>query len=135
MPISRIEYNYPDGWVNSRSGRDPVEELGIRLVGTPQGTVTLMYADIPGQSWTEPRLELARQYVQDAMDNRIDRASLPADHPYIVDGDPALDWLFWDGTDVVERLTAISTITWEGYPVFTIFRYSRRAWNDAHEDE
>ena len=127
MPISRFEYNYPvDGWVSTRDGRDPNDELGIRLVGTPQGTVTMMYADIPGQSWTEPRHQLAQQYIQDLMDNRIDRASLPPDHPYIKDGDPALDWLFWDGTDVVERLVIIGPITWVGYPKFQLIRLNRR---------
>jgi hypothetical protein len=134
MPISRTEYNYPvDGWVASRSGRDPVDELGIRLVGTPQGTISMMYADIPGQSWTTPRLALAQQYVQDALDVRILRSTLDPTHPYIVDGDPGLIWLFWDGDDVVVRFTAIGTITWEGYPVFNLTRYKTREWDEAHQ--
>jgi len=133
MPISRIEYNYPgDVWVRTRAGRDPIDELGIRLVGTPKGTATLLYADIPGQSWTTPRLEAARQYVQDLMDNRIDRALLDPDHPYSTDTDPAQEWLFWDGPDIVERLVIIGEITWTGYPVFSLRRPKRRTWLEAN---
>jgi hypothetical protein len=87
-----------------------------------------MYDQVPGSSWTAPRLETARQWIQaNVLDKRIDRASLPADHPYIKDGDPALEWLFWDGTDVVERLVVaeVLEVTPDDVPRITLTRVKR----------
>jgi hypothetical protein len=136
MPIQSIERLYDES--------DPLVEIGIRLNGVgAEGYIQALYADIPGQSWTPARLENARQWVQNEMDTRIDRATLDPEHLYIKNGDPGLDWLFWDGTDVVERLIYItgpsdpdtgttgSAIIFDGaHLYFSIGRYSRRGWGE-----
>lgn len=122
MPIHAIEHVF--------DAADPPVEIGVKLYGMPDGTdLTFLYSDIPGSSWTAPRIALAQQYVQDNIDVRIDRASLPADHPYIKDGDPALTWLFWDGTDVVERLLTFTDLAFDGdqsTSTFLVNRINRR---------
>lgn len=111
MPIGRIEYHsaVTDEWTIAEP--PPADEDGQRYVGGPNGTAEFFYSQVPGSSWTTPRLEAARQWIQaNVLDRRVARASLPADHPYIKDGDPALEWLFWDGTDVVERLIVADAV-------------------------
>jgi len=124
MPIHAIERIYDTS--------DPPVEIGVRLVGIGEnGVIEFLYSDIPGQSWTPARIEIARQWVQDRIDVRFDRATLPPDDPMIVNGDPALLWLFWDGTDVVVRTMAITNITFDGNICnFTLTKFSRRGWGE-----
>jgi hypothetical protein len=121
MPIHAIEKIY--------SGQT---EIGIRLVGIGvDGLLEFLYADIPGQSWTAPRIALAEQYVQDNIDVRIARSTLDPSDPMIVAGDPGLLWLFWDGTDVVIRLMTFSDLTFDGeVSTFTLTKHSRRGWGE-----
>jgi len=111
MPIGHIEYHssVTDEWTPTPP--PPAEEDGQRFVGGPNGDFDFFYSQVPGSSWTAPRLENARQWIQaNILDHRIDRSSLPSDHPYVVGGDPGLEWLFWDGTDVVERLVVADAL-------------------------
>lgn len=132
MPVQRIEFHMatPDEWVDATQ-RDVNDEDGIRIFGWGKtGVFTQMYTDIPGSSWNAARLELFRQKAQDECDTRIPRDSLPADHPYIKDGDPALEWLFWDGTDVVERMIIIESLTYTTYLDFVLRRPTGSRWTD-----
>lgn len=128
MPIKGIEFRREsDGaWVTAAE-RDPADEDGLRLLGTPKGTQTFLYADVPGSSWNASRLANAQAWVQqNLLDIRIPRDSLDPDHPYVSGGDPALEWLFWDGVDVVERLVVIEGLTFEnGQLDFTLRRIKR----------
>jgi hypothetical protein len=111
MPIGYIEYHSSatDEWTIIPPA--PADEDGQRYVGGPNGTFDFLYSQVPGSSWTTPRLETAKQWIQEnVLDNRISRATLPADHPYIKDGDPGQAWLFWEGTDVVERLVIVEAL-------------------------
>lgn len=122
MPIHAITHLYDDS--------DPPVEIGVKLYGMPDGTdFTFLYSDIPGDSWTDPRIAQAQAWVQAQFDNRMDRASLDPNHPYIKDGDPGLVWVFWDGTDVVERLISFTDLTFDGeHSLFNIVRHNRRDW-------
>lgn len=114
MPIGRIEYHSSVSGLWTTDPPPPAEEDGQRYVGGPNGTAELLYSQIPGSSWTAPRLENAQQWIQaNVLDHRIARASLPPDHPYISGGDPGQEWLFWDGDDVVERLVVCDGIVVE----------------------
>lgn len=114
MPINQIKFRKASTqqWVGI-SERDPSDEDGIALLGTPNGNLTFLYEDIPGQGWDNNRLSMWEATANDLMTVRIDRSTLPADHPYIVSGDPALDWLYWDGTDVVEKRIIIENSTYD----------------------
>ena len=119
MPIHAIEHIY--------DGSDPPVEVGVRLIGVPTGVLEFYYADIPGASWTAPRIAAAQQYVQDNIDVRVDRSTLHPDNWMIVDGDPALPWVFWDGADVVIRLLTFTDLAFDGeHSTFTLTRLSRR---------
>lgn len=123
MPIHAIGHIYDDS--------DPPVEVGVRLVGVPSGTLEFMYADIPGNSWTNPRIANAQQWVQDNIDVRIDRSTLLPDDPMIKDGDPGLIWLFWDGSDVVVRLMTFSNLAFDGeHSTFDLIRHNRRGWGE-----
>jgi len=131
MPIGRIEYHssVTDEWTTIPP--DPAAEDGQRYIGGPNGDFEFFYSQVPGSSWTPPRLQTARQWIQNnVLDRRIDRATLPEDHPYIKDGDPALEWLFWDGSDVVERLVIAEAlvVTADDVPRITLTRVRRRPY-------
>lgn len=133
MPIGKIQYHNSasDEWTDTPP-IDPNEEGGQRYIGGPNDSAEFFYSDVPGSSWTPVRLDAARQYIQEnVLDLRIDRATLPAEHPYIKDGDPGLEWVFWDGTDVVERLVVaddlyLITVDTVDLPRITLRRVSRR---------
>ena len=120
MPVHAIEHIY--------NTDDPPVEIGVKLFGMPDGTdFEFLYSDIPGDSWTAPRIAQAQQWVQSKIDRRIDRSTLHSHHPYIKDGDPALSWVFWDGADVVERLLLFTDLTFDGeHSRFSLVRINRR---------
>lgn len=123
MPIHAIEHIFDTA--------EPPVEIGVRLIGVPSGTLEFLYSDIPGQSWTDPRIAQAQQWVQDNIDVRIDRSTLHPDNSMIKDGDPGLIWLFWDGDDVVIRLMTFSDLAFDGeHSTFSIVKHSRRGWGE-----
>ena len=120
MPIHDIEHIF--------NTDEPPLEIGVRFTGIGEtGIIEFLYSDIPGQSWTNARIAQAELWVQDRIDNPIDRATLDPNHPYIKNGDPGLSWLFWDGTDVVERFYTFTNLTFDGeHSNFDFLRINRR---------
>jgi len=111
---------------------DPPEEVGIRLNGAGKdGFMEIIYADIPGQSWNQNRLNKFMARAQDEIDVRI-RLS---DDVFKEDGvvvdpdaltDPARPDFFWDGTPpngyLVSRSILISDVTFTDRLNFTLTR-------------
>ncbi len=114
MPIRAIE-RITDG-----SG----DEIGIRLLGVGKdGIIEILYADIPGNSWNQNRLNKFTERAQDLIDYRI-----PLGDPSLVDDpdalvDPARPDFFHDGGDLVARPVIISDVSWDGERLnFTLTR-------------
>ena len=96
---------------------EPPEEIGIRINGVGKdGFMEVLYADIPGNSWNQNRLDLFTARAQDMIDIII-----PLDDPSLVDDpagpngeDPNRPDFFWDGTppngDLVSRPILISDV-------------------------
>jgi len=93
---------------------DPPVEVGIILNGIgPGGSLSILYTDIPGNSWNKNRLNKFVTKVQDMIDVRT-----PLDDPNLVDDphgpngvDPARPSFFWDSGDLVARSIIISDVT------------------------
>ena len=102
---------------------DPPEEIGIRLNGVgPGGFFEVLYADIPGNSWNQNRLNKFVQKAQELIDVRI-----PLDDPSLVDdpdalADPARPDFFHDNGDLVSRSVTISDVTFTDRLNFTLTR-------------
>lgn len=120
MPIHAINHLFDTS--------EPPVEIGVQFVGVgATGTLEFFYSDIPGGSWTPPRIAQAEQWVQDRIDFRIDRSTLDPNHPYIKNGDPGLSWVFWDGADVIERFYTFTDLTFDGeHSDFNFNRINRR---------
>lgn len=112
MPIQSIERLYDEQDV----------EIGIRLNGVGKdGFFEVLYANIPGNSWNQNRLNLFTQRAQQLIDYRIPLADLPADEPTKT-VDPARPDFFWDGTDIVSRSVIISDVSFTDRLNFTLTR-------------
>lgn len=112
MPIQSIErlYNEQD------------EEIGIRLNGVGKdGFFEVLYADIPGQSWNQNRLDKFAERAQVLIDVRIPLADLPTDDPAKTT-DPARPDFFHDGNDLVARPIIISNVSFTDRLNFTLTR-------------
>lgn len=99
MPIASIERIY------ATEGDPNTEELGIRIVKHTGATpLEFYYADVkqPQQAWNTPRMNAARNLLQNMLDVRTPLANLDPADPLAL-ADPATEWLFWDGTDLVQR--------------------------------
>ena len=102
---------------------DPPEEIGIRLNGVGKdGFMETLYADIPGNSWNQNRLNKFTQRAQDLIDVRI-----PLSDPSLVDDpdalvDPARPDFFHDSGDLVSRSVIISDVTFTDRLNFTLTR-------------
>jgi hypothetical protein len=115
MPIRGIEFHKEstDQWV-SASDRDPADEDGLRLLGAgSNGVLTVMYSDIPGNSWNQNRLDKFAERAQQLIDVRI-----PLTDPSLIDdpagpngSDPARPDFFWDSGDLVARSVIIEDVT------------------------
>ena len=127
MPISRIEFHLEstDQWVGA-ADRDPTDEDGLRLIGAGKdGILTVMYSDIPGNSWNQNRLDKFMQRAQELIDVRI-----PLNDPSLADDengpngvDPARPDFFWDNGDLVARPIVIENVTFENNMLnFTVRR-------------
>lgn len=131
MPIGRIEFYDGDAgqWV---VGQRPTNETGIKFVGVGQyGTIEVMYADIPGGSWNQNRLNKFMQRAQDEIDVRIRLDDdVFKEEGVVVDPDaltdPARPDFFWDGTPpngyLVSRSIIISNVTFTDRLNFTLTR-------------
>jgi hypothetical protein len=124
MPISGIEFRIESTgqWVDP-GDRDPTDEDGLRLRGAGHdgtGYLTVIYANIPGNSWNQNRMDLFMARAQDYIDFRI-----PLDDPQFEDPDnpgviidpdalvdPARPDFFWDSGDLVSRPVIISDVTY-----------------------
>jgi hypothetical protein len=118
MPISGIEFRIESTgqWVDP-GDRDPTDEDGLRLRGAGHdgtGYLTVIYANIPGNSWNQNRLDLFTGRAQQLLDFRI-----PLDDPSLIDdpagpngSDPARPDFFWDSGDLVARPVIISDVTY-----------------------
>ena len=116
MPIGGIEFHKASTqeWVDA-SARDLADEDGLRLRGAGHdgtGYLTIMYGDIPGNSWNANRLKKFAERAQDLIDYRI-----PLSDPSLVDDpagpngeDPARPDFFWDSGDLVSRSVIISDV-------------------------
>lgn len=135
MPIDRVEFHKPsnDTWVGE-SERDPADEDAVRLIGTPKGDLTFNYP--PGSSWTQSRMDSWKAAGQQLLDTRIPVADFPPDHPWVKDGDPGLEFVFWDGNIVVIRPLIIEELvadpdykgTGKEALVFALRRPKMRGW-------
>jgi hypothetical protein len=107
---------------------DPPEEIGIRLNGVGKdGFMEILYADIPGNSWNQNRLNKFTLRAQDMIDVRI-----PLDDPQFMEEgvvvdpdalvDPARPDFFWDSGDLVSRTIIISDVSFTDRLNFTLTR-------------
>jgi hypothetical protein len=107
---------------------DPPEEIGIRLNGVGKdGFMEILYADIPGNSWNQNRLNKFTLRAQDMIDVRI-----PLDDPQFMEEgvvvdpdalvDPARPDFFWDSGDLVSRPIIISDVSFTDRLNFTLTR-------------
>jgi len=118
MPISGIEFHKEstDEWVQA-GDRDPTDEDGLRLRGAGHdgtGYLTIMYTDIPGNSWNQNRLNMFTARANQYLEHRT-----PLTDPSLVDdpagpngSDPARPNFFWDGGDLVAKPVVISDVTY-----------------------
>lgn len=118
MPIGGIEFHKESTaeWVDA-SLRDPADEDGLRLRGAGHdgtGYLTIMYSDIPGNSWNQHRLDLFTQRANDLLTLRIPLADLPADDPDKTTDPNNFPWLYWDSGDLCSRTVTVSNATWDG---------------------
>ena len=88
-------------------------ETGWHFVLGDGREFTLLYADIPGNSWNANRLAKLVERAQQLIDKRVPLTDLPADDPDRL-ADPGLPHLFWDGADLVARQCIIENATWDG---------------------
>lgn len=117
MPIKSIQRLYDTS--------DPPEEIGIRLEGVGKdGFFEILYADIPGNSWNQNRLNKFAERAQQLIDVRT-----PLTDPSLTDdpagpngSDPARPDFFWDNGDLVARTVIISDVTFNGQLSFTLTR-------------
>jgi hypothetical protein len=120
MPIQSIVQLY--------DGSDPPVEIGIRLNGVGKdGFMEILYADIPGNSWNQNRLDKFTLRAQDLIDVRIPLTDPQfMEEGVIVDPaalvDPALPHFFWDKGDLVSRAVIISDVTFTDRLNFTLTR-------------
>ena len=125
MPIGGIEFHMSttDEWVGPEN-RDPLDEDGLRLRGAgnhPSGYLTIMYVDVPGNSWNQNRLNKFAERAQDLIDFRQPLDTLPDDDPDKTI-DPARPDLFHDGGDLVGRSVIISDVSFTDRLNFTLTR-------------
>jgi hypothetical protein len=114
MPVRAITRLY--------DAADPPEEIGIRIDGVGKdGFFEALYADIPGNSWNQNRLNKFTARAQDLIDVRIPLSSLPADDPDKTI-DPGRPDFFHDGGDLVARSVIISDVSFTDRLNFTITR-------------
>ena len=118
MPISGIEFHKvsTQQWVDA-SQRDPLDEDGLRLRGAghdPSGYLTIMYANIPGNSWNQNRLNRFAQIANGYLEFRM-----PLTDPDLVDdpagpngADPAQPNFYWDAGDLVAKPIEIVDVTY-----------------------
>lgn len=127
MPIQGIEFHKASTqeWV-SASDRDPADEDGLRLLGAGKtGTLEVMYADIPGASWNQNRLN---KFVEHA--NQLLQYRIPLTDPSLADDengpngvDPGRPDFFWDGGDLVSQSVVVENATFvDGVLNFTVRR-------------
>lgn len=69
------------------------------------------YADIPGQSWNQNRMDQFQARVNLALQTRTPIAELDPSDP-ASQADPAMDGYYWDGTDLVEQDYAVEDLTY-----------------------
>lgn len=102
---------------------DGPDEIGIRLNGVGKdGFVEVLYADIPGNSWNQNRLNKFAERAQELIDVRI-----PLTDPSLVDDpdaltDPARPDFFHDTGDLVARSVIISDVSFTDRLNFTLTR-------------
>ena len=108
---------------------DPPVEIGIRLNGVGKdGFMEVLYADIPGNSWNQNRLNKFTERAQDLIDVRIpltdpqfqDEVGTVVDPDALVD--PARPDFFWDAGDLVSRSVIISDVNFTDVLNFTLTR-------------
>ena len=123
MPIQSIVRLY--------DASDPPEEIGIRFNGVGKdGFFEILYADIPGKSWNNSRLNQLAIRAQNEIDVRI-----PLDDPMFEDPDnpgviidpdalvdPGLPHFFHDSGDLVSRPVIISDVSFTDRLNFTLTR-------------
>ena len=86
--------------------------LHINGVGK-DGFVRVYYADVPGNSWNQNRLNKGIEALQNLIDQRTLRTDLPADDPARISDPARPDW-FWEGSDIVARPVVVSDPVWDG---------------------
>lgn len=111
---------------------DPPVEIGIRLNGVGKdGFMEVLYADIPGGSWNQSRLNKFTERAQQLIDVRIRLDDdVFKEEGVVVDPaaltDPARPDFFWDGVPpngyLVARSVIISNVTFTDRLNFTLTR-------------
>jgi len=118
MPIGGIEFHKvsTQEWVDA-SQRDPTDEDGLRLRGAghdPSGYLTVMYTDIPGNSWNQNRMNKFMERANQFLEYRI-----PLTDPWLADDengpngvDPARPDFYWDAGDLVSKPVELLDVTY-----------------------
>lgn len=125
MPIGGIEFHKAstNEWVSGED-RDPADEDGLRLIGAGKGqAIEVMYADIPGNSWNQNRLNKFVDRANEILTTRQPLSGLPDDDPDKTTDPNDFPWLYWDGGDLCSRTVTVSEATWDGSQLS--FRISR----------
>ena len=128
MPYQSIEFNIDGvGWVSSDQRADfpGQDELGIRVNGIGKnGFMEVMYADIPGSSWNQNRLNKFMERAQDEIDLRIDLNDTELASDPDAQTDPARPDFFHDtagsANDLVSRPVIISNVRFDGVLLFDL---------------
>ena len=127
LPIEfRIESTQE--WVPYES-RTPQDEDALRILVWWDQPKEIVYADIPGNSWNQSRLNLFVARANDLLTFRI-----PLSDPSLVDdphgpngtdpNDPP--WFFWDGGDLCSRTMYITGVTYSASTGLHISRAQRQ---------
>jgi hypothetical protein len=129
MPIGGIEFHRASTqqWVDAFQ-RVPTDEDGLRLRGAghdPSGYLTIMYADIPGNSWNQNRLNLFTQRANDLLTFRQPISGLPDDDPDKTTDPNDYPWLYWDAGDLCSRTVTVSDATYDNQTKVLSFTISR----------
>ena len=90
------------------------DEIGFRIYGLIKGVpyMEVMYADIPGNSWNQNRLNKFTDRANQLLQTVIPLADLPADDPDRL-ADPGLPGAYWDGDSIVYQSVQVSDVRWD----------------------
>lgn len=110
------------GWVGPDE-RDPADEDGVRLT-VGNRVWSQPYADIPGNSWNDNRLNKFRERLNQALVSRVPLADLPDGDPDKTTDPADPPRLYWDQGDLCTQTNEITSLTFD--PVSESLQFKQR---------